>query len=159
PPRLVATNGTRLTNDQLKAIALHDYPKHTVTNVWETKRPDQPVEVWMTRDDNGIGVHRLFDPYTGKDLGSPDPAMVRFITWSVSLHDDLLLGETGRKLNGTGSILLTVLCLTGLVIWWPGISSWRRSLTIDLKSNWKLFNWHLHSAAGFWSFLLVLMWA
>jgi uncharacterized iron-regulated membrane protein len=123
------------------------------------KRQDQPVEIWLSRDSNGTGVHHLFDPYTGKDLGPPDPAMVRFIVWSVSLHDDLLLGETGRKINGAGAILLTVLCITGLVIWWPGISSWKRSLTLDLKSNWKLFNWHLHSAAGFWSFLLVLMWA
>jgi len=61
--------------------------------------------------------------------------------------------------NGVGAILLTFLCFTGLVIWWPGVSNWRRSLTFDLKSNWKLLNWNLHSAVGFWSFLLVLMWA
>jgi uncharacterized iron-regulated membrane protein len=159
PPLTVEVKGDRLSDDQLKAIAIRLYPKHSVSNVWETKRPNQPVEIWMNRDENGFGVHRLFDPYTGKDLGPPDPAMVRFIVWSVSLHDDLLLGEKGRELNGAGAILLTVLCITGLVIWWPGISNWRRSLTLDLKSNWKLFNWHLHSAAGFWSLLLVFMWA
>ena len=85
--------------------------------------------------------------------------MVRFIIWSVSLHDDLLAGEKGRAVNGIGAVLLTALCFTGLVIWWPGVSNWRRSLSVELKSNWKLFNWHLHSAVGFWSFLLVLMWA
>ena len=26
-------------------------------------------------------------------------------------------------------------------------------------STWKLFNWNLHSSVGFWSFLLVFMWA
>jgi uncharacterized iron-regulated membrane protein len=68
-------------------------------------------------------------------------------------------GEKGRAINGIGAVLLTALCFTGFVIWWPGVTSWRRSLTVELKSNWKLFNWHLHSSVGFWSFLLVLMWA
>ena len=158
PPIVVEVKGERLTDDQLKEAALRAFPNSKVTNVWETRRPDQPVEIWLTRE-SGRAVHHVFDPYTGNDLGPPDPAMVRFIVWSVSLHDDLLFRETGRKVNGAGAIVLTLLCVTGLIIWWPGIVNWRRSLTVDLKSNWKLFNWQLHSAAGFWSFLLVLMWA
>ena len=159
PLTAVAAMGERFSDDQLKTAAIRAYPNHTVTNLWPVKRPDQPVEIWLSRDDSGRAVHHIFDPYTGKDLGPPDPAMVRFIIWSVSLHDDLLSGEKGRRVNGAGAILLTILCVTGLVIWWPGVSTWRRSLSVDLKSNWKLFNWNLHSAAGFWSFLLVLMWA
>jgi uncharacterized iron-regulated membrane protein len=85
--------------------------------------------------------------------------MVRFIVWLASLHDELLNGEKGRYANGIGAIGLTVLCVTGMIIWWPGIPNWRRSLTVELKQNWKLFNWHLHSAVGFWTFLLVFMWA
>jgi len=157
PPVTVAISGERLNDDQLKSAALRAFPKYTVTNVWPPKRPEQAVEIWLKRDDSGRAVHRLFDPYNGKDLGPPDPAMVRFIVWLASLHDDLLSGEKGREVNGVGAIFLTMLCFTGLVIWWPGVSNWRRSLTVDLKSNWKLFNWNLHSAAGFWSFLLVLL--
>jgi uncharacterized iron-regulated membrane protein len=159
PPATVTVTGQRLTDEQLKAAALRAYPGHTVENLWEAKKPDQPVEIWLSRDAGGNAIHHIFDPYTGKDLGPPDPAMVRFIVWAVSLHDDLLFGERGREVNGIGAILLTLLCVTGLVIWWPGVSSWRRSLNVDIRSNWKLFNWHLHSAVGFWSFLLVLMWA
>jgi uncharacterized iron-regulated membrane protein len=159
PPVTVAVANERLSDDQLKAAAVRVFPNHTVTNVWPAKRPEQPVEVWLNRDATGRAIHRLFDPYTGKDLGPPDPAGVRFIVWLASLHDDLLNGDKGRAVNGYGAIVLTLLCLTGLVIWWPGVSNWRRSLTVDLKSNWKLFNWNLHSAVGFWSFLLVLMWA
>ena len=158
PPVTVAAAGERLTDDQLKAAAARAFPGYTVTNVWPPKKPEQAVEIWLGRD-GGRSLHRIFNPYTGKNLGPPDPAMVRFMVWTASLHDDLLNGDKGRKVNGAGSILLTILCLTGLVIWWPGIPNWRRSLTVDLKTNWKLFNWNLHSAAGFWSFLLVLMWA
>jgi uncharacterized iron-regulated membrane protein len=159
PPVTVAIVGERLTEDQLKAAAIRAYPEHTIQNVWQSKVPEQAVEIWLNGDDGGKALHRIFDPYSGKDLGPPDPAMIRFLIWSTSLHDDLLNGDEGRKVNGAGAIFLTILCATGLVIWWPGVANWRRSLTVDLKSNWKLFNWNLHSAAGFWSFVLVLMWA
>jgi uncharacterized iron-regulated membrane protein len=159
PPVTVAVQGNPLSEERLKAAALIAFSNHTVTNVWPAKRPEEPVEIWLSPNSGGSAVHRIFDPYTGKDLGPPDPAMVRFIIWSVSLHDDLLTGEKGRAANGIGAVLLTVLCFTGFVIWWPGVTNWRRSLSVELQSNWKLFNWHLHSALGFWSFLLVLMWA
>src|SRR5262249_41074331 len=145
PPVTVAIRGERLAEEQLKAAAIRAFPNHTITNVWQPKVPEQAVEIWMARNSKGTPVHRIFDPYTGKDLGPPDPAMVRFLVWSTSLHDDLLNGDKGRMANGIGAILLTMLCATGLVIWWPGVSNWRRSLTVDLRSNWKLFNWNLHS--------------
>jgi uncharacterized iron-regulated membrane protein len=159
PPITVEVRGERLSDDQLKEAALRAYPNYSVSNLWPGKAPEQPVEIWLARADGGRAVHHIFDPYTGEDLGPPDPAMIRLILWSVSLHDDLLYGEEGRKVNGIGAVFLTVLCLTGFVIWWPGAASWRRSLTVELKSNRKLFNWQLHNAVGFWSFLLVFMWA
>jgi uncharacterized iron-regulated membrane protein len=159
PPVTVSVAGERMTDDQLKTAALRVFPDYKVTNVWPARRPEQPVEIWLSKEGAGKALHRNFDPYTGKDLGPPDPAMVMFIVWLASLHDDLLNGDRGRYWNGVGAIVFTVLCVTGLIIWWPGVSNWRRSLAVDLKSNWKLFNWNLHSAAGFWSFLLTLMWA
>lgn len=35
------------------------------------------------------------------------------------LHNNLLSGRTGRVVNGIGGLSLTLLCLTGIVIWWP----------------------------------------
>jgi uncharacterized iron-regulated membrane protein len=43
------------------------------------------------------------------------------------------------------------------VLWWPGIRRWRRGLTIQATSNWKLFNWELHSVVGLWMLPVVLM--
>ncbi len=51
------------------------------------------------------------------------------------------------------------MCLTGLVIWWPGRSNWTRSLTVDFSRQWKRVNWDLHSAVGFWTVALIAMWA
>ena len=57
------------------------------------------------------------------------------------------------------SVIFTVLCISGLIVWWPGIDRWKRSLLIDPRSGWKRINWDLHSAVGFWTFGLVFMWA
>jgi uncharacterized iron-regulated membrane protein len=159
PPVQVVATGERMTDDQLKAAALRTFPGYAVSHVWPQKDLTRPVEIWLEKERVPGSLHRIFDPYTGNYLGYPDPAMVRFIVWLASLHDELLNGEKGRDVNGIGAISLTVLCVTGMIIWWPGIANWRRSLTFDLKQNWKLFNWHLHSAVGFWTFLLVFMWA
>src|SRR5450631_1683273 len=36
-PRTVAITGTRMTNDQIGQAAQQDYPKYSVSHVWETK--------------------------------------------------------------------------------------------------------------------------
>jgi len=157
PPVTVDVSGEPLNDDALKAAALRVYPGWTIANVWKVKKPDQPVEIWMDR--NGRHKQRIFNPYTGADLGNSDPAGVRFVLWLADFHDNLLYQDLGRKVNGAGAILLTALCATGAVIWWPGILSWRRSIVARWTGNWKRFNWGLHSVLGFWTFAFVLIWA
>jgi hypothetical protein len=63
----------------------------------------------------------------------PHSRLFRAVEWLVDFHGELLLGETGRQLSGMGATFLTLLCLTGVVIWWPGIARWRRSLAVKLE--------------------------
>ena len=44
------------------------------------------------------------------------------------------------------------------MIWWPGIRRWRGSPQDLAGLQPKRLNWDLHSAIGFWTFALVLMW-
>jgi len=80
------------------------------------------------------------------------------IEWLVNLHANLLSGSTGRVVNGFGAICVTSLCLTGAIIWWPGIKHWRRSMTVDWRAHFARISWDLHSALGFWCFFFVLVW-
>jgi uncharacterized iron-regulated membrane protein len=80
------------------------------------------------------------------------------IEWLVNLHANLLSGSTGRFVNGIGAICVTSLCVTGAVIWWPGIRHWRRSLTVDWRAHFARIKWDLHSALGLWSFFFILIW-
>ena len=65
--------------------------------------------------------NRLFNPYTGADLGDSVPLGIWLVSKLLELHDDLLAGPTGRSVNGVGALLIVVLAFTGIVIWWPGI--------------------------------------
>jgi len=155
-----AADATPLTEDQLRDVALRAYPGFTVEKVWLGRRATSPVDIWMKRGRRDEEKkQRLFDPYTGADLGETRPRAIRFIDWMVSLHDDLLGGTTGRTINGVGAILLTLLCLSGAVIWWQGSGKWRRGLTVRWRAGWQRINWDLHSAIGFWAFVAVFVWA
>jgi uncharacterized iron-regulated membrane protein len=80
------------------------------------------------------------------------------IEWLVDLHENLISGSTGRFVNGIFAICVTSLCLTGAIIWWPGIKNWRRALTVSWGASFPRIIWDLHSALGFWCFSLLLLW-
>lgn len=99
----------------------------------------------------------LVDPVSAKVSGElPDRSIVR---WVQDLHYDLLGGRTGRVVNGIGGLCLVVMCMTGLVLWWPGVSNWRRGFTVDFARSWKRINWDLHGAVGIWALVFIAMWA
>jgi uncharacterized iron-regulated membrane protein len=155
-PVIVAGSGPPMPLDDLKDVARRLYPGFEVTQAQEGKTPNHAIEIAMERGDEVR--RRLLHPFTGEDLGNPLPLGFRLAVWLLDLHDNLLSGETGRAVNGVGALLLLALSLTGAVIWWPGIRSWRRSLVIDVRANSRRMTWSLHSALGFWFFAFVLMW-
>ena len=54
--------------------------------------------------------------------------------------------------------MATVLFVTGIVVWWPGVAGGSEASAVKRGVGWKRFNWDLHSALGFWLFLFMLMW-
>ena len=159
PGSIVAPHGERLSQDALAQAAARAYPGRRVTRVQVRRRPpNAAAEVYL----EGPGrerLHRLFDPYDGVDLGDAEPRATQVFEWISDLHDNLLGGQAGRLVNGIGAVCMTLLCLSGLVVWWPGVQNWRRGLIVRWGVGWKRFNWDLHSALGWWSFVIVFMWA
>jgi uncharacterized iron-regulated membrane protein len=153
---IVAGPGARMTVDELKRVAKEDYPEYEATRIYERKNLDEPVEILLERGPKKL--QRLFNPYTGADLGDPLRPGFRFILWLADLHDNLLHGKAGLRWNAAGAIFTILLCLSGLIIWWPGIKHWRSSLIVGWKDNPKGLNWVLHSALGFWSLAFIVMW-
>lgn len=96
------------------------------------------------------------DPLTGRVL-QPD-RWQQSLMWVENLHIYLLAGEPGLIANGIGAVCLLLLCLTGIVIWWPGVCLWKGALVVQFRANWKRINFDLHSAMGFWLFGLICFW-
>jgi uncharacterized iron-regulated membrane protein len=142
-------SGPRLTDDQLAASARRLYPGYRVLQIHRMRNPDQAVDISVTR--GGKLKRRLFDPRSGSDLGDTVPTGFWLIGKLVDLHDNLLAGPAGRKVNGAGALALLALAVTGLAIWWPGVKTWRRSLTLHRGLGAKRLIWHLHSMLGFWT--------
>ena len=146
----------RMNAAEMKTAVEQFYPTYEIDSVREPDRHDRPDTVVLERDKKRI--ERLFDPYTGIDLGDPESNVDRAVQWLVNLHDNLLSGQTGRLVNGIGSLFVTLLALTGAIVWWPGIKNWRRSIRVDGSAQFARFNWDLHSAIGFWCSSFVLVW-
>jgi uncharacterized iron-regulated membrane protein len=160
-----------MTADQLRDAAARAHPDWTVTAVHEgrykprasgrggARRPPDPTASVAFERAGGQTMDRLFNPYTGEDLGDYTTRGQFFILWLVRLHDELLLERPdGPWWNGLLSLVFTLTVLSGAVVWWPGIARWKRSLRVSAASGWRRFTWDLHSALGFWLFLFMLMW-
>jgi uncharacterized iron-regulated membrane protein len=154
-PIMSKDSGPRLTDDQLKEAASHLYPGYRVVNMGQPPNPNQAVDVWLRRGDDL--KKRLFDVRSGSDVGNAVPTGFWFVTELLDLHDNLLAGTTGRIVNGAGAVALLALVMSGMVVWWPGAKTWRRSVTLHRGGGWKRFTWHLHSMVGFWSLGFVLV--
>lgn len=119
------------------------------------------------------GTSVFVDPYTGDILGtSKDPnAAKEFMSTMFSLHRWLLIDkietplsskytnrEIGSMISGWATIIFTLGCITGLVIWFPRrIKSWKQGLKIKTTGNWKRTNHDLHNTLGFYSVILLLL--
>jgi len=155
-PRVVPS-GPRRTREQLTADAERALQKWTVTEIVIDPDPTSPVEIRMRRGQRR--VDKIFNPYTGEMIGERVPREPRVIEQLADLHDNLLFGARGRFANGIGAIALTVLCITGAVVWWPRAGAWKRAVTISVRGSWRHTVWTSHSAVGFWLLSLLLIWA
>ena len=98
------------------------------------------------------------DSADGHVIGQTDRARF-WISWVQKLHFCLLAGSVGELANGICAALLLILCLTGLILWWPGLRNWTQALSIRMYASWRRVNYDAHRAVGFWTLAIVCMWA
>lgn len=136
----------------------------------------RPRDLWLRRavfqvhlwSGIALGLYVFFVSVTGSVLvyrnelyvaAIPDQDAMRLVSTLIELHDTLLAGPAGRKLNGVGALAVLLLAVTGLVVWWPGLARWRRGLTLHRGVGWKRLVYDLHAMVGFWTFVFIAMFA
>ncbi len=122
------------TPDQVLAVVREAWPDgRPLTVTW----PNQHSPYWMSYVLLKKGAREVFsDPASGKIIGDRDPSG-GFNGWLARFHTNLLLGSSGRKLNGYGAWLLVVMSVSGTILWWP-----RKIVRPRLRA------WPLHHATG-----------
>lgn len=125
-------------------------------------------------DKSRFGTTYMVNPYTGEIVGNSQEknGTKEFMGTMFSLHRWLLLDrietpilegltnrELGSRISGWATILFTIGCITGLIIWFPQrLKSWRQGLKIKFNGNWKRLNHDLHNSLAFYAlFFLLLM--
>lgn len=155
PPDFIEVGEARLSEAQLTEVVNAAWPNHEIVSLGPVSSERVPVPVALERD--GERSERRFNPYTGEDLGPTFPIQLQIMSWLVDLHDNLLSGMTGRRINGIGGLAFTLIVVTGTVLWWPQ-GAWRRNLTFSFRESGVVFLRRLHSSFGIWSLPLLLVW-
>ena len=123
------------------------FPEYRVSGIDAPTTARPTYLAYVANDERFLTL--LFDPVTARLLGElPERSFVRIVQ---DLHFDLLAGRTAASSTASVACCCSALCMTGLVIWWPGIANWRRGLAVDFRRSWKRVNWELHSAVGIWT--------
>jgi len=133
-----------------------NHPTFRITVLYVPERVGDRYEVFAL---DGMRTRFLFaEPQTGEIQENIDSSK-SWMTWLADLHFRLLGGKIGFIVNGIGAACLLLLNITGMIVWWSGLRHWTRGLKVGLRKSWKRINFDLHSAVGFWTFLIVSMWA
>jgi uncharacterized iron-regulated membrane protein len=146
-PRVTVTPvGDRLPLSKLIEIAKQAQPKVTLESLEIPQKLTEPITAWwVTAGDQWISA--VFNPYTGTPLSSPKIDGESYTSMLLDIHINLMSGQWGYRLAGVVGSLVTLLCITGIILW-PG---WRK-LIAGFKIKWnasiKRLNFDLHKVVG-----------
>lgn len=157
-PRLLQNHGaTDPDFDPIVAVAQQAYPGEPLDNIdlRTLHRRVVPVGLKAGDRDRVVYVDSVSRQIVGEEILQERHAVLQFLE---VLHNELAAGPDGATVNGIGGFLLTLMSVTGIVLWWPGRKNWKRALNVKWNARFARVNWDLHSAFGFWTLLLVGMW-
>ena len=155
-------------------IQLTSGGKVTSVSIPEDLQRTYQFNVKKEGDKSRGGIGYFVNPYTGEITGTSKEktATKEFMGTMFSLHRWLLLDkieqpifksitnrELGSMISGWATIIFTLGCITGMIIWFPQtIKSWKQGLKIKWNAGWKRINHDLHNSLAFYAlFFLLLM--
>ena len=169
-PELYTVNApagaSRISPDSLMQ-KVKDSTGGTVTAVTIPSSEERTYQFQVKKKgDSTRGTTYFVNPYTGAITGTSlqKTGTQQFMATMFSLHRWLLLDKVGNRelgstITGWATIIFTLGCMTGLIIWFPRrIRNWKQGLKIKFNSNWKRVNHDLHNTLAFYAlFFLLLM--
>ncbi|WP_405267859.1 PepSY-associated TM helix domain-containing protein [Cellulophaga sp. Ld12] len=104
------------------------------------------------------------NPFTGAEVKATGKTKA-FIHSVEELHRVLLLDQKiGRPIVGVCTIIFSLLCFSGLLLWMPKKIKqfkkwkfWKQGFTLKTKANWKRVNYDIHNTFGFYALAPMLL--
>lgn len=169
----VAGAGRIAPEKLLEKIQAEAGGKVTTVNIPADPERTYQFNVKKEGEKSRFGTAYMVNPYTGEIVGNSleKNGTQEFMAAMFSLHRWLLLDkveqpilssmtnrELGSKISGWTTILFTIGCITGLIIWFPQkLRAWRQGLKIKFSANWKRVNHDLHNTLAFYSLIFLLV--
>jgi len=129
---------------------------------------DEKVGPQRKKNDRVQMKNFYVNPYSGKVLGDVQTPAAKFFLFVMQFHRWLLIDnhDIGAAITGTAAILMILLQITGMMLWFPAkIKSWkkkhlwRQGFVVKRNASGKRFNFDLHKAIGFYTFLFITIMA
>ncbi|GAB3013979.1 PepSY-associated TM helix domain-containing protein [Niabella terrae] len=130
--------------------SIDPYLKGKETISLEYLAPDQAALAYYY--DDSVYYQIFVNPYTGRVQKVKD--MNRdFFRIMLMGHYELWLGEPGRKIISSATLIFLILMISGLILWWPrNKAAARQRFRFKWKptTRWKRKNYDLHNVLGFY---------
>lgn len=128
--------------------------KQTGKKIESLQWPQRGRETYVFKLFDDKGWH-YFDQSTGKIVYGDELFGNSFFSFILDFHTSLTLGEIGRYITGTSSLIFALFILsTGVYLWWPRVKGRiKSSFKIKWNASKKRFNYDLHNVTGFYFFI------
>ncbi len=144
---------TRQPLSAVIAVVNRQYPAEKITQVRFREKKEAAI-ICYTRSEKAISV----DPYRLQVTGVRN-LKTDFFNVVLDMHRHLCWGNTGSEIIRWNVLIFFILCVSGLVLWWPKQKRFfRQAVTIRFSTkNKKRLTWDLHSVLGFYALLVLLI--
>jgi uncharacterized iron-regulated membrane protein len=157
-PPLAASPGHAAPDwERLVRTAMQANPGSTLADIDMRSSNRRVVPIGLDAGTRTLIVY--MDSYTDRILEQEDLARRHgFVEFALTLHTELALGARGAIADGIGGAFLFLTAIIGMILWWPGIRTWKRALKINWRARWSAISFDLHRTLGLWCFPLVALW-
>ena len=138
---------------EISAVVIKQYPNDSIAQIRFKEKANAAI-IFHTKTGKAISVN----PYNLEVTGARN-LKTDFFNWILQLHMNLQMGKVGNEIVRWNVLIFFIMCVTGLIIWWPKQKRFlKQALRINFKTTkWKRLNWDLHSVLGFYSLLVLLI--
>ena len=123
-------------------------------------RDGDPVTVQLQPPGRRVRPVKVYvDPVSLKILGREEVVpRGEALGFLIRIHSFLMMKSyIGVKFVGALGVVMTLMGLSGLVLWWPKRGQWRRAFLVRRGARGLPLNLDLHHAAGIWTLTVFLI--